>query len=85
MAAVGVMPSPTSGLSSAFSPYTDSPNSPVPYKSTFPPQSNRYGFEYKLWLRCSELTVAIADRQDLRTRSLLHLAHIRKRGQTHRL
>ncbi|KAK3071893.1 hypothetical protein LTR53_007811 [Teratosphaeriaceae sp. CCFEE 6253] len=35
------MPSPTNGLSSAFSPYSNSPNSPAPYKSTFPPQSNR--------------------------------------------
>ncbi|KAK5678641.1 hypothetical protein LTS10_009085 [Elasticomyces elasticus] len=41
MAAVGVMPSPTGGLSSAFSPYTDSPASPLPYKSTFPSASNR--------------------------------------------
>ncbi|TKA76485.1 hypothetical protein B0A55_02879 [Friedmanniomyces simplex] len=36
-----MMPSPTNALSSAFSPYTDSPNSPAPYKSTFPPASNR--------------------------------------------
>ncbi|KAK1808554.1 hypothetical protein LTR12_017093 [Friedmanniomyces endolithicus] len=41
MAAVGIMPSPTSGLSSAFSPYTDSPNSPAPYKNNFVPTSNR--------------------------------------------
>ncbi|KAK0363033.1 hypothetical protein LTR02_012716 [Friedmanniomyces endolithicus] len=41
MAAVGIMPSPTNGLSSAFSPYTDSPNSPAPYKNNFIPASNR--------------------------------------------
>ncbi|KAK5130186.1 hypothetical protein LTR08_002395 [Meristemomyces frigidus] len=31
-----LMPSPTGGLTSAFSPYTDSPNSPAPYTNTFP-------------------------------------------------
>ncbi|KAL2351173.1 hypothetical protein BJ546DRAFT_360887 [Cryomyces antarcticus] len=35
-----LMPSPTGGLMSAFSPYTDSPNSPAPFASTFP-HSNR--------------------------------------------
>ncbi|RMY73610.1 hypothetical protein D0862_14265 [Hortaea werneckii] len=36
-----LMPSPTNGLSSAFSPYSDSPNSPAPYQSNFPTASNR--------------------------------------------
>ncbi|KAK5121066.1 hypothetical protein LTR85_005550 [Meristemomyces frigidus] len=31
-----LMPSPTGGLSSAFSPFTDSPNSPAPYTNSFP-------------------------------------------------
>ncbi|RMZ21701.1 hypothetical protein D0859_14282 [Hortaea werneckii] len=36
-----LMPSPTNGLSSAFSPYSDSPNSPAPYQNNFPTASNR--------------------------------------------
>ncbi|KAI7621160.1 hypothetical protein KC346_g3762 [Hortaea werneckii] len=36
-----LMPSPTNGLSSAFSPYSDSPNSPAPYQSNFQATSNR--------------------------------------------
>ncbi|KAI7263622.1 hypothetical protein KC345_g9057, partial [Hortaea werneckii] len=36
-----LMPSPTNGLSSAFSPYSDSPNSPAPYQNNFPTTSNR--------------------------------------------
>ncbi|GAB1736964.1 hypothetical protein NU219Hw_g332t1 [Hortaea werneckii] len=36
-----LMPSPTNGLSSAFSPYSDSPNSPAPYQNNFPTSSNR--------------------------------------------
>ncbi|KAI7532752.1 hypothetical protein KC331_g13427, partial [Hortaea werneckii] len=36
-----LMPSPTNGLSSAFSPYSDSPNSPAPYQNNFQTASNR--------------------------------------------
>ncbi|KAI7207177.1 hypothetical protein KC333_g9479, partial [Hortaea werneckii] len=36
-----LMPSPTNGLSSAFSPYSDSPNSPAPYQNNFQAASNR--------------------------------------------
>ncbi|KAK4551846.1 hypothetical protein LTR86_010842 [Recurvomyces mirabilis] len=42
MATVGLMPSPTGAVTSAFSPYTDSPNSPAPFsKGHFLPTSNR--------------------------------------------
>ncbi|KAI7233104.1 hypothetical protein KC330_g5568 [Hortaea werneckii] len=36
-----LMPSPTNGLTSAFSPYSDSPNSPAPYQNNFQTASNR--------------------------------------------